>query len=82
MGNDKDEKLDDIPNVRDYPDVFPKELPRLPPKKEVEFTIELVPRTTLISKAPYRMASLELKELKAQLQEMLDKGLIRPCVSP
>ena len=69
VGNDKDVKLDDIPIVRDYPNVFPKGLPRLPPKKEVEFTIELEPRTTLISKAPYRMAPLELKELKTQLQE-------------
>ena len=49
VGNDKDVKLDDITIVRDYPNVFPKELPRLPPKREVEFTIELVPRTTPIS---------------------------------
>ena len=82
MGNDKDVKLDDIPIVRDYPDVFPEELPELPPKREVEFTIELVPRTTHISKAPYRMAPLELKDLKSQFQEMLDIGFIRPGVSP
>ena len=53
LGNDKDVKLDDIPVVRDYPEVFPEELPGLPPKREVEFTIELVPRTTPILKAPY-----------------------------
>ena len=71
VGNDKDVKLDDIPIVRDYPDVFPEELPRLPPKSEVEFTIELMPGMTPILKAPYRMVSLELKDLKAQLQECL-----------
>ena len=65
--NDKDVKLDDIPIVRDYPDVFPEELFGLPQKSEVEFTIELVPGTTPISKTPYRMAPLELKELKVQL---------------
>ena len=78
VGYDKDVKLEDIPIVRDFPDVFPKELPRLPLKMEVEFTIELVSGTTPISKAPYQMASLELKELKTQLQEMLDRGFIRP----
>ena len=80
--NYKDAKLDDIPIVRDYPDIFSDELPGLPPKREVEFTIELVPGRTPILKAPYRMAPLELKELKAQLQEMLDKGFIGPSVSP
>ena len=69
MGNDKDVKLDDIPIVRDYLDVFYEELPRLPPKREVEFTIELVSRRTPVSKTPYRMVPLELKELKAQLQK-------------
>ena len=67
VGNDKDVKLDDIPIVRDYLDVFPEELPRLPPKREVEFTIKLVPGTTPISKVPYRMALLELNELKSKL---------------
>ena len=80
--DDKDVKLEDIPIVRDFLDVFPKELSRLPPKREVEFTIELVSRTTPISKAPYPIAPLELKELKTQLQEMLDRGFIRPSVSP
>ena len=80
MRNDKDVKLDDIPIVRDYPYVFSEELPGLPPKREVEFTIELVLGTTPISKEPYRIAPLELKELKTQLQEMLDIGFIRPSV--
>ena len=81
MRDDKDVKLEDIPIVRDFLDVFPGELHGLPPKREVEFTIELVLGTTPISKAPYRMAPLELKELKTQLQEMLDGGFIRPSVS-
>ncbi|TYK06288.1 gag protease polyprotein [Cucumis melo var. makuwa] len=68
--------------VRDYPDVFPEELPRLPPHREVEFAIELEPGTVPISRAPYRMALAELKELKVQLQELLNKGFIRPSVSP
>ncbi|KAA0032467.1 pol protein [Cucumis melo var. makuwa] len=70
------------PVVRDYPDVFPKELPGLPPHREIEFAIELEPGTVPISRAPYRMAPAELKELKVQLQELLDKGFIRPSVSP
>ncbi|KAL0534048.1 hypothetical protein IC582_028325 [Cucumis melo] len=68
--------------VRDYPDVFPEELPGLPPHREVEFAIELEPGTVSISRAPYRMAPAELKELKVQLQELLDKGFIQPSVSP
>ncbi|KAL0556794.1 hypothetical protein IC582_005311 [Cucumis melo] len=68
--------------VRDYPDVFPEELPGLPPHREVEFAIELEPGTVPISRAPYRMAPAELKELKVRLQELLDKGFIRPSVSP
>ncbi|KAL0544432.1 hypothetical protein IC582_019547 [Cucumis melo] len=77
-----DVSLSSEPVVRDYPDVFPEELPGLPPHREVEFAIELEPGTVLISKAPYRMAPAELKELKVQLQELLDKGFIRPSVSP
>ncbi|KAL4013763.1 hypothetical protein IC575_025946 [Cucumis melo] len=66
----------------DYPDVFPEELPGLPPHREVEFAIEFEPGTVPISRAPYRMAPTVLKELKMQLQELLDKGFIRPSVSP
>ncbi|XP_076912613.1 uncharacterized protein LOC143570977 [Bidens hawaiensis] len=75
-------KISDYPTVCDFPDVFPKELPGLPPDREVEFTIDLVPGAEPISKAPYRMAPLELKELKEQLQELLELGFIRPGVSP
>ncbi|KAL0537323.1 hypothetical protein IC582_026300 [Cucumis melo] len=77
-----DVSLSSEPVVRDYPDVFLEELPGLPPHREVEFSIELEPGTVPISRAPYRMAPAELKELKVQLQELLDKGFIRPSVSP
>ncbi|VVA30995.1 PREDICTED: reverse mRNAase, partial [Prunus dulcis] len=75
-------KLEDIPVVRDFPDVFPDDLPGLPPQREIEFTIELLPGTSPISQAPYRMAPAELKELKVQQQELVDKGFIRPSFSP
>ncbi|WVZ81134.1 hypothetical protein U9M48_028550 [Paspalum notatum var. saurae] len=68
--------------VSDFSDVFPEELPGLPPDRDVEFAIELVPGTVPISRRPYRMAPDELKELKVQLQEQLDKGFIRPSSSP
>ncbi|WVZ81244.1 hypothetical protein U9M48_028640 [Paspalum notatum var. saurae] len=71
-----------IPVACEYPDVFPEELPRLPPDRDVEFRIDLVPGTAPISKRPYRMAPDELKGLKTQLQEQLDKGFIRPSSSP
>ncbi|KAA0039152.1 gag protease polyprotein [Cucumis melo var. makuwa] len=59
--------------MRDYPDVFPKKLPGLPPYREIDFAIELEPGTIPIYRAPYRMTPTELKELKVQLQELLDK---------
>jgi hypothetical protein len=74
--------LEDIPMVCKYPDVFSSDYSRLPPQREVEFGTECVPSTDPISKAPYRMASSELKELKEQLQELLDKGFIHPSISP
>ncbi|KAI4321445.1 hypothetical protein MLD38_034825 [Melastoma candidum] len=74
--------LQDISVVRDYEDVFPEELPGLPPSREVDFVIDVVPGTEPISRAPYRMGFAELRELKVQLQELLDKGFIRPSVSP
>jgi len=70
----------DIPIVWEFPEVF-QEVPGLPLDREIEFSIDLVPGTTPISKAPYRMASVELVELKKQLQDLLDKGLIRSSVS-
>jgi hypothetical protein len=74
--------LEDIPVVCEYPDVFSSNYSGLPPQREVEFGIECVSGTNPISKAPYRMTSSELKELKEQLQELLDKGFICPSISP
>ncbi|WVZ80333.1 hypothetical protein U9M48_027818 [Paspalum notatum var. saurae] len=71
-----------IPIACEYPDVFLEELPGLPPDRDVEFRIDLVPGTAPVSKRTYRMAPDELKELKTQLQEQLDKGFIRPSSSP
>nr|GEZ68240.1 retrotransposon protein [Tanacetum cinerariifolium] len=65
-----------------FPDVFLDELPGIPPVHEVKFNIELIPGAEPISKATYRMAPIELKELKDQLQELLERGFIRPSVSP
>ncbi|KAL5751698.1 hypothetical protein ACOSQ2_022205 [Xanthoceras sorbifolium] len=77
-----DSTIQNITTVCDFADVFPEELPSLPPQREVEFVIDVVPSTLPVSIAPYRMAPVELKELKIQLQELLDKGFIRPSVSP
>ena len=60
-------KPEDIPTARNFVDVFPEELPGLPPDRAISFEIELLPRTALVSKAPYRMAPVELKELQTQL---------------
>ena len=72
----------DLPRVIcEYVDVFPDELPGLPPQRVVDFDIELHPGTSPISMTPYRMALVELQELRVQLQELLDKGFIRPSTS-
>jgi hypothetical protein len=71
-----------IPVVCEYPEVFSDELPGMPPDRDIEFAIELQPGTAPISKRPYRMPPAELAELKRQLQELLDKGFIRPSTSP
>ena len=68
--------------VREFPDVFPEELPGLPPVREVEFGIEVIPGTNPISKQPYRMAPIEMEELKAQVNEFINKGFVRLSVSP
>ncbi|XP_042400862.1 uncharacterized protein LOC121990874 [Zingiber officinale] len=81
-GSDVLPQLSNVSIVREFPDVFLDELPDLPPNRQVEFTIELVPGTSPVSKTPYRMAPKELEELKVQLQELLDRGFIRPSVSP
>ncbi|XP_060965304.1 uncharacterized protein LOC133034268 [Cannabis sativa] len=74
--------VENVHIVCEFPEVFPEDLPGLPPDREVEFVIELAPGTNPISKAPYVMAPNELKELKIQLRELLDKGFIRPSYSP
>ncbi|XP_042942629.1 uncharacterized protein LOC122276790 [Carya illinoinensis] len=71
-----------IPVVEDFPELFVDELPGLPPDREVKFQIELEPATTPTHKVPYRMAPTELKELKLQLEKLLEKGFIRPSSSP
>jgi hypothetical protein len=75
-------KLEDIHVIQDYPDVFVDELPRMPPERAIEFKIELHPGTALVAKAPYKMSPVAMKELKVQLQGLLDKGYIHLSTSP
>jgi hypothetical protein len=75
-------KLKDIHVIQEFSDVFPNDLPGMPAKRVIEFKIELQPGTTPISKAPYKMSHVELKEFKIQLQGLLDKGYIHPSISP
>nr|GEU90183.1 putative reverse transcriptase domain-containing protein [Tanacetum cinerariifolium] len=83
MEKKSDEKrLENIPIVREFPDVFPKELPGLPPVRRVEFQIDLIPRAAPIARAPYRLAPSKMQELSNQLQELADRGFIRPSTSP
>jgi hypothetical protein len=75
------EGLEHLPVVKEFADVFPKELPRMPPERELEFTIDLKLGTEPIARTPYRMSTPELQELKMQLKALLDLGLICPSVS-
>jgi hypothetical protein len=75
-------EIQDIPVVCEFPDVFPEDLPGLPPERDVEFVIELKPGMAPVSRRSYRMPPNELAELKTQLQDLLDKGFIRPSSSP
>nr|GEX35302.1 putative reverse transcriptase domain-containing protein [Tanacetum cinerariifolium] len=75
-------QLEDVPVVRDYPEVFPKDLLGLPPARPVKFQTDLIPRAAPVARAPYRLASSEMKELSKQLQEISKKGFIRPSSSP
>ncbi|GJU13819.1 putative reverse transcriptase domain-containing protein [Tanacetum coccineum] len=81
---DKSERkrLEDVPIVQDFPEVFPEDLPGLPPTRQVEFQIDLVPGAAPVARAPYRLAPSEMKELSEQLKELSDKGFIRPSSSP
>jgi hypothetical protein len=76
------QNLEDIPVACEFPDIFPEDLPGMPPDQDVEFIIELQPGTAPISIRPYKMAPKELAELKIQLNELLDKGYIHPSSSP
>ncbi|GJX03165.1 putative reverse transcriptase domain-containing protein [Tanacetum coccineum] len=75
-------QIKDVPIIRDFPKVFPEDLPGLPPAQPVEFQIDLIPRAALVARAPYRLAPSKMKELSEQLQELSDKGFIRPSSSP
>nr|GEW13947.1 hypothetical protein [Tanacetum cinerariifolium] len=83
-GEDKSEekRLEDVPIVREFPEVFPEDLIGLPPARQVEFQINLVPGAALVARAPYRLAPAEMQELSTQLQELSDRGFIRHTSSP
>jgi hypothetical protein len=78
---DKDPSLEEYPVLREYEDMF-GELLGFPPKRDIDFSIELITRASPVSKTHYRMSTLELKELNMKLEELLKKGYIRPSVSP
>ncbi|GJU53423.1 putative reverse transcriptase domain-containing protein [Tanacetum coccineum] len=78
----KEKRLEDVPIVREFPEVFPEDLPGLPPARQVEFQIDLVPGAAPVARAPYRLAPAKLQELSTQLQELSDRGFIRPGSSP
>ncbi|GJU49718.1 reverse transcriptase domain-containing protein [Tanacetum coccineum] len=75
-------RIEDVPVVRDFPEVFPEEFLGLPPTRQVEFHIELIPGAAPVTRAPYRLAPVEMKELAEQLKELFDKGFIRLSSSP
>ncbi|GJT82934.1 putative reverse transcriptase domain-containing protein [Tanacetum coccineum] len=78
----KKKRLEDVPIVRDFPEVFPEDLPGLPPTRQVEFQIDLILGAAPVARAPYRLAPSEMKELSEQLKELSEKGFIRPSSSP
>ncbi|XP_076923426.1 uncharacterized protein LOC143585550 [Bidens hawaiensis] len=78
----KEKKISDIPVVRDFLDVFPDDVFRLPPVRQVEFRIDLIPGVNPVAKTSYCLAPFEMQELSSQLQEISDKGFIRPSSSP
>nr|GEW69565.1 hypothetical protein [Tanacetum cinerariifolium] len=78
----KGKQLKDVPVFQNHPEVFPKDLSGLPPARPVEFQIDLIPGAALVARAPYRLAPSEIKELSEQLQEIFEKGFIRPSSSP
>ncbi|GJX12852.1 hypothetical protein Tco_0204610 [Tanacetum coccineum] len=81
---DKSEKkrLEDVPIPGDFPDIFPEDLSSLPPTRQVEFQIDLIPGAAPVARVPYRLAPFEMKELSEQLKGLSDEGFIRPSSSP
>ncbi|GJY95214.1 putative reverse transcriptase domain-containing protein [Tanacetum coccineum] len=77
----RETRLEDMPIIHNFPEVFPEELPRLLPPRQVEFRIDLVPGAAPVARAPYRLASSEMRELSIQLKELLEKGFIHPSSS-
>ncbi|GJR73707.1 putative reverse transcriptase domain-containing protein [Tanacetum coccineum] len=78
----KEKRMEDVPVIHDFPKVFPEEFPGLPPSRQVELRIDLVPGAAPVARVPYRLAPSEMKELSIQLQELLEKGFIHPSSSP
>nr|GEZ72438.1 putative reverse transcriptase domain-containing protein [Tanacetum cinerariifolium] len=78
----EDKRLENIAVVREFPNVFPEDLPGLPQVRQVEFQIDLIPRAAPVARAPYRLAPSEMQELSDQLQELADRGFIRPSTLP
>ncbi|GKE18700.1 putative reverse transcriptase domain-containing protein [Tanacetum coccineum] len=77
-----EKRLEDVPIVQDFPEVFPEDLPGIPPTRQLEFQIDLIPGVAPVARAPYRLAPSEMKEFSDQLKELSDKGFIRPSSSP
>ncbi|GJZ88902.1 putative reverse transcriptase domain-containing protein [Tanacetum coccineum] len=78
----EEKRLEDVPIIREFLEVFPDDLPGLPPARQVEFQINLVPSAAPVARIPYQLAPAEMQELSTQLQELSDKGFIRPSSSP
>ncbi|GKG35176.1 hypothetical protein Tco_0440330, partial [Tanacetum coccineum] len=78
----EEKRLEDVPTVREFLEVFLEDLPGLPPAQQVQFQIDLVPSVAPVSRAPYRLAPAKMQELSAQLQELSDRGFIRLSSSP
>nr|GEZ05181.1 putative reverse transcriptase domain-containing protein [Tanacetum cinerariifolium] len=78
----KEKRVEDVPVICGFPEVFPEDLPGLPPPRQVKFRIDLIPGATPVARMPHRLAPSELKELSEQLKELSEKGFIQPSSSP
>nr|GFB83001.1 putative reverse transcriptase domain-containing protein [Tanacetum cinerariifolium] len=81
-GKSEKKRLENVPIIRDFPEVFPEDFPGLPPTRQVVFQIDLIPSATPVARAPYRLAPSEMKEFSEKLKELSNKGFIRPSSSP